>query len=88
MLPRIYELRDLVPHPLHPDAYFQKLDEGLAQSKGKLDAFIKLEGWLAALDDAAWTDLKERAVPLLMKRKPGRGWEPLFDAFSEARAYG
>jgi hypothetical protein len=87
-LPRIYELKDAVPDPSHPDAYFRDFEDGLERNRSKLNAFLKLERWLAVLDNEAWPDLKERAAPLTMTRMPGRGWEPLFNLFSEARAYG
>jgi hypothetical protein len=55
-------------------------------SKRKLPP--RLERQLAVLDDEAWTDLKQRAALVLQKRHPGRGWQALFDVFSEARAFG
>ena len=87
-LPRLYELKDMVEGAAHPDAYFQNFEEGLAEHKSKLAAFLKLERQLAVLDETAWPDLKERAAAVLQKREPGRGWRLLFDVFSEARAYG
>ena len=86
-LPRLYELKDLLEDAAHSDAYFQNLEEGLAEHKSKLNAFLKIERQLAVLDEVAWADLKERAAALLHKREPGRGWRLLFDVFSEARAY-
>jgi hypothetical protein len=32
-LPRIYELKDALVDPSHPDAYFQNFEEGLAEYK-------------------------------------------------------
>ena len=87
-LPRLYELKDMVEDAAHPDAYFQNFEDGFAERKSKLAAFLKLERQLAVLDEAAWADLKERAAAVLQKREPGRGWRLLFDVFSEARAYG
>jgi hypothetical protein len=90
MLPRIYELKAMLTDPSHPDAYFQDFEDGLAKYKTKLAAFVKLERQLAVLDEDAWCDLKERAAVHLVSqtREQGRGWQPLFDVFSEARAYG
>ena len=86
-LPRIYELKDLVD-PSHPDAYFQNFEETLEVWVASC-AFRELEDRLAALDDAAWQDLKKRAAPLLTKRSTGRGWRELFDILrSETRAFG
>jgi hypothetical protein len=78
----------MVEDAAHPDAYFQNFEDGLAEHKSKLAAFLKLERQLAVLNEAAWADLKERAAVVLQKREPGRGWRLLFDVFSEARAYG
>ncbi len=88
-LPRVYELKDLLPDPSNPDAYFHNFEQGLENSS-QLAAFVKLEGWLAVLDDKAWDDLRERAaVHLVSKtRNTGRGWQALFDVLSEARAFG
>lgn len=89
LLPRVYELKDLVDTS-HPDAYFQDFEDGLDKYRTKLAAFVKLERQLAALDDAAWSDLKERAAVHLVSltREQGRGWQALFDVFSEARGFG
>ena len=85
---RVYELMDMLVDPSHPDAYFQDFEKVLKDQSG-LYEFRKVEGWLAALDDAAWQDLKQRAAPLLLKRESGRGWQALFDILrSEARASG
>ena len=87
-LPRIYELKDGLVDPLHPDGYFHNFEETL-EVPSALSAFRTFEGWLAALDDAAWKNLKQRAAPLLKKRSTGRGWQALFDILrSEARAFG
>ena len=85
---RVYELKDLRVDPSHPDAYFQDFEKVIEDPSG-LYEFRKVEGWLAALDNAAWQDLKQRAAPLLLKRESGRGWQALFDILrSEARAFG
>jgi hypothetical protein len=88
-LPRIYELKDALVDPSHPDAYFQNFEEGLAEYKSKLNAFLKLERQLGALDHAAWRDVRDRAAVHLVARQRtnGRGWQALFDVFSEVRAY-
>lgn len=86
-MPRVYELKDALPDPSHADAYFRGFEENLRGDKIPLAPFVRLEGWLAALAADAWSDLKERAASLLLKPMPGRGWEPLWNVFSEARAY-
>jgi hypothetical protein len=90
MLPRLYELKALLPDPSHPDAYFQGFEDGLEKYKSKLNAFVTLERQLAVLDKDAWSDLGERAAVHLISpmREQGRGWQPLFDIFSEARGFG
>ncbi|MSO63060.1 MAG: hypothetical protein EXQ50_13390 [Acidobacteria bacterium] len=89
-LPRAFELKDLVETPAHPHAYFQGFEESLASRPLKLDAFLRLEGQLAYLDEQSWSDLKARAARHLVstRREEGRGWQQLFDALNEARAYG
>lgn len=87
-LSRVYELKDMVADPAHPDAYFQDFEDGLAEYKSKLNAFLKLERQLAVLDAEAWSDLRGRAALELQRRRPGRGWQQLFNVFSEARAFG
>ena len=52
-LPRVYELKDMLVDPSHPDAYFQNFENGLEDSISKLNAFRKLEHCLDKLDDAA-----------------------------------
>ena len=90
MLPRVYELKDTLMDPAHPDAYFQDFEHGLEHSSSKLNAFLKIDRWLRALDAAAWDDLKARAAVHLIarNRESGRGWRALFDVLSEARAFG
>lgn len=89
-LPRVYTLKDMLADPSHPDAYFQDFEKGLATHKSKLDAFLSLERQLGVLDDTAWEDLKARASVHLVSRTrgQGRGWQELFDVFSEAKGYG
>ena len=89
-LPRVYELKEMLVGSSHPDAYFQNFEKELENSTIKLNAFRKFEGWLAALDDAAWQDLKQRAAPDLVsrQRESGRGWQEFFDIINEAKAFG
>lgn len=90
VLPRVYELKNMLADASHPDAYFQDFEDGLEKYKSKLNAFVKLERQLAVLDDEGWRDLKERAALHLVSqtREQGRGWQSLFDVFSEARGFG
>lgn len=67
ILGRVYELKDLADTS-HPDAYLQDVEDGLDKHKTKLNAFVKLQRQLAALDDSAWSDLKERAAVHLVSQ--------------------
>lgn len=88
-LPRIYELRNELGDPSHPDAFFREFEDSLEKSPLKLDAFLKLERQLQPLDDKAWSDLKRKAKPHLIARaqEQGRGWQALFDILNEAKAF-
>ena len=86
-LPRIYELRDLLPHPLPPNAFFQHLDKTLAEIPQKLRQFRELEKDLQGLDATAWSFLKSELAPLLLARDAKRGWQYLFDKLNQAKAY-
>ena len=61
--PRIYELRDFVPSPHPPEAYFKDLDISLAQISQKRKQYDDIEFELAELDEAAWSFLKQEARP-------------------------
>lgn len=88
IMPRLYELKDAVPDPTHPDAYFQNFEKNLARSSHVQDQYKKLERTLGVLDAEAWRDLKERASQYLMVRDHGgRGWQALFDTLNEAKGY-
>jgi hypothetical protein len=86
-LPRIYELRDLLPAPIPAGAYFQNFDETLASLPQKLKQFRDIEADLQTLDDAAWSYLKGELAPLLVARHDTRGWQQLFDKLNQAKAY-
>ena len=88
-LPRIYELKDMLEDPAHPNAFFQDFENSLKKSPDTLDAFLKLERQVAALSAQAWNDLKQKAAPHLVsrERQRGRGWRELFDVLNEAKAF-
>jgi hypothetical protein len=86
VLPRLHELLQCAPID-DSSAYSPDLGASLLATRGKLEAFIKVEQSLAALDSGAWLHLKSRAVPRLSRRDPARGWRELFDTLNEARAY-
>lgn len=86
-LPRIYELRDALPNPVPPKAYFHDLDNTLAACPLKLKQFRDIEHDLQGLDATAWSYLKTELIPLLTARHPTRGWQALFDKINQAKAY-
>ncbi len=86
-LPRIYELRDLLPTPLPQAAYFHDLDETLVAWPQKRKQFQDIEGDLQCLDAAAWAYLKTEVAPLLISKHRTRGWQPLFDKLNQAKAF-
>lgn len=86
-LPRIYELRDLLPEPPPADAYFRNLDASLAAIPQKLRQFRDWESELQGLDPTAWAFLKLELAPLLVVRHPTRGWQQFFDKLNQAKAY-
>jgi len=87
ILPRIYELRDLLPLPAPPGAYFHDLDRTLAEIPQKLKQYRDIEADLQGLDPVAWTFLKSELQPLLTAKDPRRGWQSLFDKLNQAKAY-
>jgi hypothetical protein len=86
MLPRLFELKEAVPDPTHPDAYFQHFEERI-ESDHVRSLYLRVERALGLLDADAWHDLKERAVPFLTVRDAKRGWQALFDTLNEAKGY-
>ena len=86
-LPRIYELRDLLPNPPPPGAYFCDLDKSLAEIPQELRQFRDLESDLQGLNAAAWNFLKSELEPLLTAQDAKRGWQPLWDRLNQAKAY-
>jgi hypothetical protein len=86
-LPRIYDLRDLLPDSPPADAYFRDLDASLAATPQKLRQFRDWERELEGLDPSAWALLKSELAPLLTARHPTRGWQQLFDKLNQAKAY-
>ncbi len=86
-LPRLYELKDLLTVPSHPDAYFQKFEDRLQQAD-ILQTYAFWEQELKGLDPGDWEVLKNKAASYLQRKdKNGRGWQQLFDALTEAIAY-
>jgi hypothetical protein len=86
-LPRIYELRDLLPVPPSCGAYFRDLDRTLSEIPQKLRQYRDIEQDLQGLDPVAWSFLKSELAPLLTAKHPKRGWQPLFDKLNQAKAY-
>jgi PIN domain nuclease of toxin-antitoxin system len=89
-LPRLFELRAAVSEPEHDDSYFKDFEASLQRPSGKLEALTRLEAQLSVLQRDSWLELRDRAArhAISNQRGKGRGWQEMFDVFSEARAYG
>ncbi len=86
-LPKICELRDLIPNPAAPGSYFQNFGSALRNSSARRK-YNALERELKGLDPDAWAVLKTEALPYLTRKDSnGRGWQQLFDILNQARAY-
>jgi hypothetical protein len=87
-LPRLFELKDLIEDPSHPDAYFRDF-EHMLQDPSCFETFTGWEKELESTDPVAWDDLKRKSARYLehRDRKKGRGWQQLFDVLAEASAY-
>src|ERR1035441_1007995 len=81
-LPRLYELRDLIPDPDSPDAYFQDFEAVLQDHLAKA-VFAGWERKVQDLDEDAWKTLKGEASQYLRCRDPRRGWYQLFDILGQ-----
>ncbi len=80
-LPRLYELKDLLTDPSHPDSYFRSLED-----ESCLSAYAPWEQQLKALEPKGWEVLKSKASPYLQRRDKKRRGQ-LFDALGEAIAF-
>jgi hypothetical protein len=85
-LSRVFELHDAFGEP-QPGDYFWEFESSIERLPLKLAAFERLEYQLTALDAQAWDDIRSRALPELRSRRPGRGWQSLFDVLNEAKAF-
>jgi hypothetical protein len=87
-LPRLQELRDLIPDPTSPNAYFQNFDTNLRDSCTFKDFHTRWENALQGLDEEAWKFLKSESTPyLICKDRRGRGWQQLFDILNQAHGF-
>ena len=87
IFPRLHELKEAVPDPTHPDAYFRHFAERIVESEHVRHLYMKVERPLRVLDPEAWRDLKDRAPLYLMVRDEKRGWQALFDTLNESKGY-
>src|ERR1700733_8364802 len=86
-LPRLFELKELLTDPGHPDAYFRDFEEHL-KDPTCFAAYAIWEKALQSLDRVAWEHLRTRASRYLKHGDvKGRGWQQLFDVLGEALAY-
>lgn len=87
-MPRIYELIDLIEDREHPDAYFKKFEQAVAQESEKHRVWREREAEFQELDQESWDSLKAESAPYLTARNiKGRGWEQLISILNQARAY-
>jgi hypothetical protein len=86
-LPRVYELKDLIPDPDSPDAYFKDFETRLQTSPLAKACFTGLEKKLQYLHEDAWTALKNEAAQHLTRRDLYRGWPQLFDILCQTDGY-
>ena len=86
-LPRLYELKDAAIDPSDPNEYFHRLEQRCAEHRTVFGIYKKLETDLSVLDEAAWADLRPRALVQATKRHPIRGWQALFDVFNKAKGF-
>lgn len=84
---RVYELRDLLPDPVPPGAYFADFEKTLTSWPEKRARFLEIEADLQGLDESAWTFLKGELAPLLRAKQATRGWQPFFNKLNQAKGY-
>jgi hypothetical protein len=83
--PRLSELQVISVRLNSPNAYFQAADTKFTDPL-KRRYFLRIEEDLRSLDPDAWDALRNVAAQRLIRTKD-RGWQPLFDALNEAKAY-
>jgi hypothetical protein len=79
--PRLSEVRQ---EASEPSPYFFDV-EGANRTQAK--HVREIESDLQGLDAAAWELFKQDLVPLVKKRHPERGWQPLLNKLNEAKGY-
>jgi hypothetical protein len=86
--PRFYELYEL-SNQSHPENYFIKVFQVHFTYQRELTrmSFEPLEKALERLDNEAWKQLKEKALPLVTQKHPRREWSQLFNHLYEAFGY-
>lgn len=87
VLPRVYELIDLIEDRSDPSAYFQTFDDSIRNEPSKAKVWLARERELQRLDSESWSSLKSETRPYLTARHASRGWEQLISILNQARAY-
>jgi hypothetical protein len=86
--PRVLELIDLIEDRGAAGAYFRDFETLVEQDSDMARVWSCRELEFQKLDKEAWSVLRARAAPYLIKRRPnGRGWSQLVSIFNEARGY-
>ena len=88
-MPRVFELLDLIEHPLAPSAYFPDFETGRdPRDRFRRAAWLAREREFQRLDAESWKALKSEARAYLTRHDPnGRGWQQLIDVLNQARAH-
>jgi len=84
---RVADLVYSVDPGAHDGAYFQGFVRDIEALPDKLDVWRKRESEFSQLDEAAWQNLKGRAVPRGRTRDERRAWQGFIACLNEARGY-
>ena len=70
----------------HPDNYFALFTKWL-EHKIARNVYAELEKRLSLLSSGAWTALRGKALPYVVKKDGNRAWTQLFDTLNEVYGY-
>lgn len=87
LLPRVYELIDLIEDRSNPHAYFQDFEQTICSESLKRQVWTTRESEFSRLDKKSWQFLKQEALPYLASRDSVRGWAQLISILNQARGY-
>lgn len=93
VMPRVYELKDLIRDQDDPRACFPNFDNYIRDNASSLDsmkqAWLAYESEFQRLEATSWESLKNEASPYLnaFDLENGRGQQQLISILNQARAY-